>query len=274
MSPYPVGELVLFWSGLISYLTAGATGLAALAARREQIPHFLRLFTSAGVAAHLAFLAAAASRTHACPMFHLFEACVFLAAVAAVVALIVDLRLEVPAITAAASPLAALVAGAPYVSALQTSPAAIQPNAILPFHIALTAVAYAAFLLAFVTGILYLVQERSLKRHLMTPLVSALPALEITNAVNARAVMAGFALLTVGLAFGFARASLLEKPFFTDGRVIGGLITWGCYGGLTAMRLTRRYHGRSAARMSIWSFAVAAFTLFGATLLGSGVHHS
>ena len=46
------------------------------------------------------------------------------------------------------------------------------------------------------------------------------------------------------------------------------------YGGLVAMRFTRGYHGRSAARMSIWSFAVAAFTLFGATLLGTGVHHS
>ncbi|NUN47895.1 MAG: cytochrome c biogenesis protein CcsA [Candidatus Brocadiae bacterium] len=273
MAPYTALELVLFWFGLVAYASAGATALGALLARREQIPHFLRLFTALGAVAHFAFLTASAFRTHSCPMFHLFEACVFAAAVAAIAALVLDIRFDMPAITAVVSPLATVVSGTPYLTMFGTAPQAIPESATLPFHIALVAVAYSAFLVSFTAGVLYLLQERELKRHSASVLVSALPSLEATNTLNARAVMVGFVLLTVGLGFGFTRAAMLDRPILPDGRVLGGVVTWAFYGGLTAMRLVRGYHGRSAARMSVWSFAVAAFTMFGGTLLGSGVHH-
>ncbi|KAF0242796.1 MAG: cytochrome c assembly [Planctomycetota bacterium] len=274
MAPYAPSELVMFWFGLIAYATAGAAALGALLARRDTLPHFLRIFTAIGVLAHGAFLVHAAARTHACPMFHLFEACIFAAALAAIAALLVDVRYEMPAVTAAVSPLAVVVSGTPYLRMFQTAPAAIPESAITPFHLALIALAYAAFLLAFATGALYLLQERQLKRHSAGPLVSALPSLEAANAVNTTSVMTGFVLLTIGIAFGITSAALLDKPILSDGRSISGIVTWVFYGGLVAMRFTRGYHGRSAARMSIWSFAIAAFTLFGATLLGTGVHHS
>ena len=274
MPLYAPAELVMFWFGLIAYATAGATALGALLARRETLPHFLRIFTAVGVIAHASFLIHAAVRTHTCPMFHLFEACVFASALAAIAALAVDVRFEMPAVTAAVSPLAVAVSGTPYLLMFQSAPAAIPESAITPFHLALIALAYAAFLLAFATGALYLLQERQLKLHSAGPLVSALPSLEAANAVNTTSVMAGFVLLTFGIAFGLVSASLLDKPILTDGRSVSGIVTWVFYGGLVAMRFTRGYHGRSAARMSIWSFAVAAFTLFGATLLGTGVHRS
>lgn len=270
MSGYAGSEQVMFWFGLIAYATAGAAALGSLLARRDQLPHFLRIFTAFGVLAHGTFLVHAAVRTHSCPMFHLFEACVFAAALAAIAALVVDVKFEMPAVTALVSPLAVAVS---WLAMARTSTSAAPESAALPFHIALVSLAYAAFLLAFVTGALYLVQERQLKRHGAGPLVSALPSLEAANAVNASAVMAGFVLLTFGIAFGLTRAVMLDKPFLSDGRVLGGIVTWLFYGGLVSMRLVRGYHGRSAARMSIWSFAVAAFTLFGASLLGTGVHH-
>jgi ABC-type uncharacterized transport system permease subunit len=274
MAPYAPSELVMFWFGLIAYATAGASALGALLARRDSLPHFLRIFTAVGVLAHGAFLVHAAVRTQSCPMFHLFEACVFASAFAAVAALAVDLRFEMPAVTAVMSPLAAFISGTPYLRMFQIAPAAIPESAITPFHLALIALAYAAFLLAFATGALYLLQERQLKHHSAGPLVSALPSLEAANAVNTTSVMAGFVLLTFGIAFGVTSASILNKPILSDGRALSGLVTWAFYGGLVGMRFTRGYHGRSAARMSIWSFAVAAFTLFGASLLGTGVHHS
>jgi ABC-type uncharacterized transport system permease subunit len=274
MAPYAELERILFWFGLVAYLTAGGAALGALIARREHLPHFLRIFTCLGAAAHVAFLAAAAARTGTCPMFHLFEACVFAGALAAAASLAADLRFEMPALTASASAVAAAVSGTPYLRMFVTSPAGVPESAAVPFHIALVSLAYAAFVLAFATGVLYLLQERQLKHHAAGPLVTALPSLEAANAVNSSSVMAGFVLLTVGLAFGFTRAALLDKPLLGDGRVVGGVVTWLFYGGLVAMRLTRGYHGRSAARMSVWSFAIAAFTLFGSTLLGSGVHRS
>lgn len=273
MGSYSTLEMVLFWFGLIAYTTAGATALAALFARRDELPHFLRIFTVLGIVAHGAFLFAAAARTHACPMFHLFEACVFASALAAVAALAVDVKFEMPAVTAAVSPLAVGLAGVPYIQNILATPASVPVSTLTPFHLASTALAYSAFLLAFVTGILYLVQERQLKSRSAGPLVSALPSLEACNAVNLSSVLAGFVLLTVGLVFGFVRAHRIENASMADGQVIGGVVTWICYGGLVGMRFTRGYHGRPAARMSIWSFLIAAFTLFGATLLGTGVHH-
>ncbi len=274
MGAYSTLELVTFWFGLIAWTTAGATALGVLLARRDELPHFLRIFTTVGVAAHTVFLFANAARTHSCPMFHMFEACVFAAILAAIAALAIDIRFEMPAVTAFVSPLAVGLSGVPFLMMVfQTPPAKVQESAITPFHIALVSLAYSAFLLAFVTGSLYLLQERQLRSRSAGPLLSALPSLEACYAVNLSSVMVGFVLLTVGMAFGFARAHLLDKPFLTDGRVIGALVTWLFYGGLVAMRFTRGYHGRSAARMSIWSFLIAAFTLFGASILGSGVHH-
>lgn len=274
MFPYATLELVFFWFGLFAYAIAGAAALGSLAARRESLPHFLRLFTALGVAAHAAFLLHGAARTHSCPMFHMFEACVFAALLAAAAALALDLRIEMPAVTAGVSPLAVGLSLTPYLTTLGQAPPSDSPeSAITPFHIALVSLAYSAFLIAFATGALYLLQQRQLKSRSAGPLLSALPSLEACHSVNVSSVMVGFVLLTVGMAFGFLRAHLLDKPFLTDGRVIGALFTWLFYGGLVAMTFTRGYHGRAAARMSVWSFLIAAFTLFGASLLGSGVHH-
>ncbi|MCE9584272.1 MAG: cytochrome c biogenesis protein [Planctomycetes bacterium] len=266
---YSPVEMVLFWFGLIAYATAGATALGALLARRENLPHFLRIFTMLGILAHAGFLGAGAVRTHGCPMFHFFEACVFAAVVAAVVALVADLRLEMPALTALVSPLAVIVSGAPYFRLYQADPARLHGGAALPFHIALIALSYAAFTVAFVAGALYLVQERQLRSHSSGSLLSALPSLEAVDAVNSRSVVVGWVLLTVGIAFAIP---LFDKPILADGKILGGMVTWLFYGGLVAMRFRKGYHGRSAARMSMWSFAIAAFTLFGATLLAHGVH--
>lgn len=269
MTPYSQMEMVLFWFGLIAFATSGAAALGALLARRENLPHFLRIFTVMGIAAHTAFLFAAAARTHSCPLFHFFEGCVFTSIIAATAALAADLRFEMPALTAIVSPLAVVLSVVPYFQLVQTAPAHDKLGAVMPFHIALISLAYAAFLLSFVTGALYIVQERQLRTHSAGPLVSALPSLETVNVVNARAVVTGWVLLTVGIAAGIPD---LHKPFLSDGRNIGGAITWLFYGGLVAMRLVRGYHGRPAARMSVWCFAVAAFTLFGAEILGTGVH--
>lgn len=273
MAPYATLELVLFWFGLFAYAIAGATALGSLAARRESLPHFLRLFTALGIAAHAAFLLHGAARTQGCPMFHMFEACVFAALLAAAAALALDLRIEMPAVTAGVSPLAVGLSLTPYLTTLGQAPPADAPDgAITPFHIALVSLAYSAFLVSFATGILYLLQQRQLKSRAAGPLLSALPSLEACHSVNVSSVVVGFVLLSAGMAFGFLRAHLLDKPFLADGRVIGALLTWLFYGGLVAMSFTRGYHGRAAARMSVWSFLIAAFTLFGASLLGSGVH--
>ena len=64
---------------------------------------------------------------------------------------------------------------------------------------------YGAFLVAFVAGLLFLIQDEQLKRKRMGLLFQRLPALGTLDHVNLVALGIGFALLTLALSLFFRR---------------------------------------------------------------------
>jgi len=131
-------------------------------------------------------------------------------------------------------------------------------------HITCLTLSYAAFLVAFVTGLLFLVQERQLKRKQMGVLFRRLPALESLDRINFIAIGAGFGLLSAGVASGFVDAGLLRGKWWTgDPGEWLMLIVWAGYCALWIVRLRATLRGHRVALLSMLGFGLILLTFLG-----------
>ena len=78
----------------------------------------------------------------------------------------------------------------------------LPPNPWLELHAAISVVAYGAFGLAFVAGVMYLAQERQLKTHQLHQTFYQLPPIHDLAVANRRLILAGFSLFTIGMLAG------------------------------------------------------------------------
>ncbi len=133
-------------------------------------------------------------------------------------------------------------------------------------HTVCSLLSYVAFLVAFVAGTLFLIQERQLKQKRMGMLFHQLPSLGALDRINFVAIGAGFALLSVGLAFGFfGFEAFFGRWWIGDPKVYLTMGLWACYLGLWLMRLRATLRGRRVALLSVLGFSLVLFTFVGAS---------
>ena len=133
---------------------------------------------------------------------------------------------------------------------------------VVTAHMLCSLLSYAAFLVAFVSGVLFLVQDAQLKRKHMGVLFHRLPPLSTLDRVNFFSIGAGFALLSAGVVLGFIGSWTLRGAWWgpQEGLI---LALWGSYLVLWLMRLRATLRGRRVALLSILGFSLALFTLVG-----------
>ena len=140
-------------------------------------------------------------------------------------------------------------------------------------HTLASLLSYVAFLIAFVSGILFLLQERQLKRKTLGQLFHRLPSLETLDRINFVSLSLGFALLTVGMLFGFVGISVLLGRWWTgDPKEILTTGLWGAYLGLWLMRYRALARGHRVAWLSILGFSLVLFTYLGASWMAPSQH--
>lgn len=140
-------------------------------------------------------------------------------------------------------------------------------------HTTCSLLSYAAFLLAFVSGILFLIQERQLKRKTLGLLFHRLPPLEALDRINFMAIGVGFALLSIGAASGFLEAGMLLGRWWNgDPKEVLTVALWASYLLLWLMRLRATLRGRRVALLSILGFSLALFTFLGASWIVPSWH--
>ena len=140
-----------------------------------------------------------------------------------------------------------------------TSKPRLAPNAWLELHAAISVVAYGAFALACVAGVMYLAQERQLKTHHIHSIFYHLPPIRDLAVANARLIIVGFALLTVGLGAGFKLGSVFTHSPLTAWSVV----VWLLYGVLATLGGLRRISPRRVAWLSVAAFGAVLLTLGG-----------
>jgi cytochrome c-type biogenesis protein CcsB len=265
-------ELTLLRLAVCFYLAATVAALVGVAARPELPRRLLPRLLWAGATAHGLSIAVRSFAVRHLAVTTLDESLSFLALLLVAIFLFVQLRRPLVALGAVVSPLAfglTLASDAVYRGARPLPP--ILDSAWLPVHVTLSVLGDAVFGLAFSASLLYLVQERRLKRG--RGAVRHLPSLETLDRLNYACLVWGLILLTLGIVTGIVWAHSAWGRFWSsDPKLVFSLITWGIYVVLLQGRMTAGWRGRRAATLTIAGFAVIVLSLVGVNVLALGQH--
>lgn len=127
-------------------------------------------------------------------------------------------------------------------------------------HITLATAGVALFAVAAGGAVIYLIEERNLKRHRAGRLWKRGPALETLDTLNRRCVVFGFPLFTVAVITGAVWGLQLKDELFTPQYSIA-VAAWIMYAVLLVARVTAGWRGRRAAIMTLGGFATSLTVL-------------
>ncbi|MBE0596166.1 MAG: c-type cytochrome biogenesis protein CcsB [Desulfuromonadales bacterium] len=267
-------NLVLFKITLLFYFAATACYLFDVITRRDQSGKVARWLLIGGFALHCATLAARFVEVGHTPVTNLHESLSFFAWTIVGIYFLFDLRYRLTVLGAFVCPLAlVLMIGS---SAAPAGPPEINPllqSWWFPVHVTLAFLGNAVFAVAFIAGIMYLLQERMLKSKKFSGLFYRLPSLETLDSINYKCLSFGFPLMTMGIITGAVWANSAWGGYWRwDPKETWALITWFLYAALLHGRLTVGWRGRRAAIFAIVGFVCLLFTFLGVNLLLSGEH--
>lgn len=266
--------ILLFKITLLCYLLAATAYLVGIVSRRSSADLAGRWLMRGGFAVHCGALATRFLVTGYAPAANLHESLSFFAWCLVGTFLLFDLRYRLAVMGAFLSPLALALM-------LLSSTASMEPrqlNPILdswwfPIHVSLAFLGNAVFAVAFIAGVMYLLQERMVKNKKFSGLFFRLPSLETLDSINYRCLSWGFPLMTMGIVSGAVWANSAWGSYWRwDPKETWALITWFLYAALLHGRLAIGWRGRRAAILAIVGFLCLLFTFLGVNFLLSGLH--
>ncbi len=192
-----------------------------------------------------------------CPMTSLFEVFIFIGWSVVLLYFAVGGAYRLSLLGAFTAPVVAVMQALSLLLLEDKVAAKKVPNVWLELHAALALVAYAAFALACVTGVMYLVQARMLKRHRIVALFRQLPPIHDLALAIKRLALSGFLLLTVAL----LAALPLDLPAAKDKLMVIWLV-WALYGVLNFLMWRHVVSARLTAWMAVVGFVVPFVSLW------------
>jgi cytochrome c-type biogenesis protein CcsB len=267
---------LLFYCTLGIYCIATFAYLAYLLKPGKMLGQAAHWLIAAGFATHLAFTVARYLEAGHTPITNLHESLSFFSLAVVGVFIAFERRYNVLILGSFVTPLALLllVASSLYSSVIPQLPPALKSRWLF-VHTSLAFLSYATFAVAFGAAIMYLIQERFLKKKRLGPLYQKLPSLDVLDEINYRCLTFGFPLLTIAIITGAIWAETAWGTYWSwDPKETWSLITWFIYAALLHGRLTTGWRGKRAALLSIVGFFVLLFTFLGVNLLPGDSLHS
>jgi len=208
------------------------------------------------------------------PVYNLRESLSFFAWAIIGVYLLIQVRFNIMVLGSFLSPLAAVMMISSSFLPHQIGPVnPLLQNIWLMIHIVTIFIGNGVFAVAFLAGIMYLIQERQIKSKHLGPLYRRLPSLEVLDALNYNCLILGFPLLTLGMLSGSIFAQYTLGTFWRwDPKEVWSLITWLLYATLLHGRLVAGWRGRRSALISIVGFLILIFSFLGVNSLVKGYH--
>jgi len=247
------------WLAVACYAAAEAAAIRILVAPRERAAWLPPALVLAGLALHFRDLLLRARALGSVPYRTLGGSVSLFGWMLGVAFLLLVLRHRERAIGPFLIPFVILTTGIGLVLPDSTSaPAEGTHGSLFALHVTLAILAYAAFTFSFVLSLLYLVQDRQLRRRANGVLFARLPALEVIGRLNRTSVTIGLATLAVSLVFGLLEARVLWSSL-SDPKIAWAIITVLVYGFLLWME-RRGWEGPRVAILSIVGFGVVMFS--------------
>ena len=208
-----------------------------------------------------AFLSIRGHALGCCPITNLFEVIVFVAWSIALFYMVVGPAYRLSLMGAFTAPLVVLLQLFALLAPIdKPHRGRLLANSWLEFHASISLVAYGAFALACIAGVMYLVQERQLKTHQLHSIFYHLPPLTDLFAAITRLLWWGFALYTLGLISGFFVGEPLPRI-----QIMCAVGVWFLYGLILQGRYLHWFAPKRVAALCIIGFSAALTLLWGIT---------
>lgn len=204
-----------------------------------------------------------------CPVNNLYEATTFATWAIVAVYLVIGIWSRLRFLGAFASPVLFALGVFALMPALDPphGPKPEFANAGISLHASLVLLAYGAFGLAAVAGVMFLTQEHNLKFHKLQAVLSLFPPIQRLELAATRLVIAGFILLTIGLEVGANLPRKAGVHFYEDPKVMWSALLWVIYLGLLISRWRFAQSGRRFVVGVVGAFAFLMLTFWGTSLL-------
>lgn len=245
----------------ICFLAAVVRTAFLLRAKKFREGRFNFFAIGLGFTFQTAFLSIRGHALGRCPLTNLFEVFIFLAWSVALIYMLVGPAYRLSLMGAFTAPFVILLQGFALLAPIDTPCTSKLPaNSWLEFHASISLVAYGAFALACIAGVMYLVQERQLKTHQLRSIFYYLPPLTDLFTAITRLLWCGFGLYTLGLLSGF----FIGQPLPTV-QVICAIGVWLLYAAILQGQHLRRLAPKWVAALCIIGFSAALTLLWGIT---------
>ncbi len=214
-----------------------------------------------GLMFQTAFLSMRGQLHGRCPLTNLFEVFIFIGWCIVLLYFLVGATYRLSLLGVFTAPMIALLQVLALVSSIDLDTKAPQPhgppNPWLEIHAAVSLMAYAAFALACITGVMYLVQSWLLKKHRIHSLFYQLPPIpELAKAIR-RLALLGLLLLSAGL----AAAIPLHLPV-SNPKLVFAWIVWGMYLVINVIMWRHMLSARQTAWLAVVGFVVPLVSLW------------
>ena len=259
-----MAEMSVIWLRVAAalYSVGLVHAIFAITQRRANLFRGALAAARVGVLLHFVSVIEEGLITGHCPIANLYETMSLCALIVMALFLVVHWRYKIESFSVFMFPLVflmTLVATMGRPVANWSSPAI--RNVWLTTHIVLVLLGYAALLLTAVAAVIYLIQERELKRKSPRKFHYRLPPLGTLDELISRFMAAGFVLITLatiaGTTWGFIEAG---AGWIRDPRISISFITWGIVLAMVFLRVSAGWRGRKAAIMAIAALAFSAIT--------------
>lgn len=254
---------VFFMVTMVLYFLATVSFLGYLLRRAEALSKVSLGITAVGFGTHTVALVArmVAASPPSPPSVH--EALSFFSWMLIIVFLAVEFRHRIHVLGSFIVPLA-LVSLVSAAALPDTVPTLKPVFKTLWVHVTLSMLGTVGFAVAFVAGVMYLIQDGLLKSKRFNVLYSKLPALDFLDRLNQQSIVMGFSLMTLGIITGAISAEFVRGSYVNwNPEQTWALVTWVFYFVVLMGRLTVGWRAKRAAYLTIIGFAGVILTLVG-----------
>lgn len=210
-----------------------------------------------GFALQTGFIYLRGNEVGQCPMKSLPDILIFIGWSIVLLYFLVGSAFRLSLLGVFTAPLVTIMQGLALVKGFGPYPPRGKINALIELHAAVALIAYAAFALACITGVMYLVQERMLKKHQIGGLFYQLPPIQGLAKAIQRLVRLGLLLLSISLGISFALHTPVSHP-----KLIFSWIVWALYAVISILMWKHFTSPRKTAWLAVIGFILPFISLW------------
>ena len=252
----PLTSIILL-AATLAFAAAVVQALMALKSGRWKQGNTQLVLMAAGFALQTAFLYYRGEEVGQCPMRTLSDNLVFISWSIVLLYFLVGSGFRLSLLGLFTAPLVTLVHTLALIVGFSPYPPKVKINGLVELHAVVALIAYAAFALACITGVMYLVQERMLKQHRISGLFYQLPPIQGLAKAIQRLVGQVLVLLTAALAISFAFENRASSP-----KLVFSWIVWALYAVISFLMWRHVTSPRRTAWLAVLGFVLPFISLW------------